>query len=472
MLRSAISLLALLAVTAGAAAQDAGGGVDFILRPTQDATDDIWTGGGVAEAIPPDDEIGPPLAGPTGEEPVGPPLAGPLPQPPAMPVAVRRREEEADPFEPTGIALGTLNIRPAVEIGVSATDNVGDSSDDEESAVGFVVAPELSVISEDERYSIEAEVRGEAIIYGEEEFDERDAEARIRARYDIARRTSVEADIGYFYELDSYSDPETPDAAIERPAVHEFDASLGLTQRFGRFALSVAGEAERQIHEDVPLAGGGTAARDELDNTVYGIRSRASYEASGALTPYVEAAFGRREFDRETDDSGFERSSLWGELRGGLVFDFGSKLSGDVALGYRHEDIEDERLEDLNALVASASILWSPRRLTEVRLDFSTEAQPTSIADASASIVYSGELTIARRSTSRLRLETGVAVEYETFVGADFWDFTYGGFAGASYAFSRTASLEGRYIYERTESDAAESESDEHAVTVRLRLQR
>src|SRR5687768_5517781 len=112
MLRSAISLLAFLAVTAGAAAQDAGGGVDFILRPTQDPTDDIWTGDGVAEEIPPDDQIGPPLAGPTGEEPVGPPLAGPLPQPPATPVPVRRRDEEADPFEPTGIALGTLDIRP------------------------------------------------------------------------------------------------------------------------------------------------------------------------------------------------------------------------------------------------------------------------------------------------------------------------------------------------------------------------
>ena len=66
---------------------------------------------------------------------------------------------------------------------------------------------------------------------------------------------------------------------------------------------------------------------------------------------------GRRAFDEAQDDSGYARSSVWGEMRGGLVIDRGEKLSGEVSLGYRREDLEDARLEDLNVLLANAAIL-------------------------------------------------------------------------------------------------------------------
>ena len=64
-------------------------------------------------------------------------------------------------------------------------------------------------------------------------------------------------------------------------------------------------------------------------------------EATAALTPFVETTIGRRGFDQETDDNGFERSSVWGELRGGLIFDPGEKLSGELALGCRHDNLDD-----------------------------------------------------------------------------------------------------------------------------------
>ena len=58
-------------------------------------------------------------------------------------------------------------------------------------------------------------------------------------------------------------------------------------------------------------------------------------------------AAGRRDMDQRVDDSGFRRSSVWGELLGGVVIDRGTKLSGEFSLGYRHEDLEDDRLEKI-----------------------------------------------------------------------------------------------------------------------------
>ena len=159
-------------------------------------------------------------------------------------------------------------------------------------------------------------------------------------------------------------------------------------------------------------------------------------------------------------------------MRGGLIVDRGEKLSGELSLGYRHEDIDDPLLDDLDGVVAEAAILWSPRRLTDIRFALSTEIEPTSLADSSGSILYAGELTVTRRVNSRLRLETGAELERETFDGVDRDDVTFTGFAGFTYAFSRTASLRARYTYEQTESDDPGGDSKANTVGIRVRIQR
>ena len=187
-------------------------------------------------------------------------------------------------------------IRPALEVGVDATDNAAGTAR-KRAAVGLVVAPEINIQAQDKRYAVEANLHGEAVLYGDKELDERAADARIKGHYDLTANTTLQGEVGYSYYLDRYNDPNTPAAAVERPPVHQFDAKLGATQRFGAFGLGVDGEMQREVHEDVALAGGGTASLSDLDNTEYGLRLRASYGLGRPLTPYVEAAGGRRDYD-------------------------------------------------------------------------------------------------------------------------------------------------------------------------------
>jgi hypothetical protein len=502
MLRS-ITIAGLVAALAGHAAAQAvaDAGMDFVLRPTQDPYTDPF-GAPAGEATPvnepaitgalglpatePTDQAvaGPPLAGPEEAEPAAPvPDAGPqqtaadrvgptaAPQPPVQAKTPAPRADEGESFDAPGIQLGTFVIRPAIEIGVEATDNVT-GGEQGESAAGVAVAPELTFRQEGSRHELQAEMRGEGIFYGDKEFDERFAEARLFGRYEVTSRTDIQGSLAYTYELDRYTDPNTPDAAVERPAVHDFSGSVAATQRLGRLAATLGGSVERTVHEEVALAGGGTASREELDNTSYGVRVRTAYELSGAMSPYAEAAIGRREYDVQRDSAGFERSSLWGDLRGGLLFDFGSKLSGDVAVGYRREDIDDPRLDDIGGLIAAASLIWSPRRLSEVRFDLSTEVQPTGIPGSPGSLLYAGAVTVSRQVNPRLELEAGGGFSHERFIGVDRREDILTGFAGLSYAFNRTASLEARYVYERTESTDVASATDENRVGVRVRLQR
>jgi hypothetical protein len=474
MLRSLL-VIAVLAVASGAAAQNAtpqnlDALIDFVLRSTESPVDDdVWTW--ETEPGPSMLETGAelPLAGPTVGEEIGPPLAGPEA---AREERERRlREAEEDAFAAPGVRLGAFVIRPSIEIGVSATSNAS-LEEGGPSAVGLVAAPEIIIRSEDDRYEFEADLYGEWIFYDSQEFDTRTASARASGRYDLTDRTSLVGEGGYSQYTGDLSDPDTPGGAAERPLVHEFDAMLGVEQRFGRLAVTPSALVDRTLNDDVPLSGGGVASRRELDNVEYGGRLRTGYELGAGLTPFTEAAAGRRDFDQEVDDSGYRRESLWGELRGGLVFDRGDKLSGEVSLGWRHEELEDARLPDIDALLVNASILWSPVRLTEVKVDLTTDTPTTSVPDESGSVLYSGVVTLSRRITPRIRLAGGGGVDYEYSVGGDWTDVTFTGFAEASYAFNRFASVSARYQYERLESSDPDSDYQAHTVGVRLRVQR
>ena len=485
MRRCALFATLLLAGSGVAYGQEPGADVGYILRPTEAQSGDpleVFPGAADdGEPAPPasapllgptgEEPIGPPLAGPTREGPIGPPLAGPNPRAAPAEARPRRRERDPDPFAATGIRLGTFIIRPSIEIGVTASDNPAGAADGEP-ATGLVVAPEVEVRSEDTDYEVAAQIQAEGVFYGEDRLDEREMQARIAGRYDLTSRTSVEGEAGYSYNLDRFNDPETPAGAAQRPAVQRFDAEIGATQRFSRLSVGVAAGVEREVYGEVALAGGGTASREAQNNTELSVRTRVGYEASAAMTPFGEAEIGRRNYDLEADASGLERGGVWGELRGGILFDFGSKLSGEAALGYRREDFEDEELEDLGAVTAAASVMWSPRRLTEIRFRFSTDVQPTTIPGASGSILYSGTLTAARLVSPRVRLEAGAGFDYERFIGADLRESTLSGFAGFSYAFNRMASLEARYVHERTDSTDPASDATANTVTVRVRLQR
>jgi hypothetical protein len=450
--------LPLLLVPLAAAAQETARvpPVDFVLRPTQDVEGDafldpFWDGTVTEPAL------------------MAPPPAGPFATPPAPLNPPRPRAAETDPFAAPGVNVGAFILRPAIELGVRASIEHGEAGSH---AVGFILAPELVAAADGGRYAAEAELRGEWVVSEDAALSGSTVEARLSGRYDFTAALAVDGALGYTRETEDFGEAGTPDDAAERPAVDRLDAELGLTRRFGRVAARLGAFVERSLHGEVALAGGGVDPRTDLDNTEFGASLRTAYDGGGSLAPFVEVAAGSRVFDEARDEAGYARGSVWGELRGGIVVDRGEKLSGEVSLGYRREAIDDDRLDDLDVILANAAVLWSPRRLTEVRFDLTTEASAATDPGVAATILYSGSFALARRLTPRLTAEIGGGLDYEFAVGGDQHDVTFTGHAEAAYAFSRFAALVGRYTFEHTEALAGGTDGDEHEIELRLRLAR
>ncbi|WP_224405625.1 outer membrane beta-barrel protein [Afifella sp. IM 167] len=491
---AALALPAANALAQGRSTSDAP--VDFMMRGTSDPADqDLLEPAAPEEpqAPPPppgapypraDAEIGPPLAGPTGEEPLGPPLAGPTPvtAPRADartgPVVdgrrllrrARKQADEEDPFAAPGIRVGTFILRPTIDTGVIVSDNPdGDTKKNWET--GALVEPTLNLTSDWSRHEVSLDLRGTASFYPDDTFDDREATARFRGRLDITRDTDLTAEAGYAYALESFTDPETPAAAVERPARQTFDASLTGTHRMNRLGLSLGGKAEREIYEDFNTASGGTISQEDRNRTDISATARASYQLSGALEPFAQARLGTIAYDQSVDSAGYRRASTYGELSGGLIFDLSPKLQGEVSAGWRHQEYDDARLKSLDAPVLAAALMWSPRRLTELRLDLATTADGTTIPGASGSVTYSADLTAERQLGYRLTAEAGLGLDYRDYIGTDLQETTWSAFGGLAYNLNRYAALVGRYTYERVETDPGDRR-DTNTFTVRLRLKR
>ena len=319
--------------------------------------DDIWNwDNGEPEPSLLDTPIGPPLAGPTDADEIGPPLAGPEPEP--LPVRERR---SAAVRGRSLRAAGRPGLAPSSSVRRSRSAAAGPTmscgSADKESADGpRRRAGDQRALRKASAMNSRRTPPARRLYYKDDAFNDQTIDARAKLRYDLTSRTSIFTEADYSRFLEGFSDPDTPNGAAKRPAVDTHRrlarrrAALRPPQR-ARDGLRGAFDATRMCRS---LAAARLRAQ-ELDNTEFGVRLRTGYATSASLRPFAEAAVGARAFDNARDDSGFERSSVWGELRGGLVIDRGEKLSGEASLGYRHEDIEDDRLEDLNVLLANAA---------------------------------------------------------------------------------------------------------------------
>jgi hypothetical protein len=399
-------------------------------------------------------------------------MAGPVA--PAEPPARRPpmpRDDEVDAFAAPGIGLGSFVLRPAIEIGVTASDNIH-LSRPKRKAVGWLVAPDVDLRSDWQRHEVAFELRGTAIFYDDDSLDELDGLARLSGRYDVSARTSLDVAVGAFRGTDDFTDPDLPAGAADRPAFRGLEAALGASHRMGRVGLRAGVQAVRTEYEDMALIGGGTAALGDRDNTATSLRLRGSYRVSPALEPFVEAAAGRTAYDRTHDAAGFRRSSEWHELVGGLVLDFGPKLSGEIAAGYRRETFDDPRLEELDGLVASAAVLWSPRRLTKVRLELATDASGSTLSGVAGSLTHSALVAVEQRLRRDLALEAGLYFARETFAGIDRTDDIFGGYGELTYDLNRNVALVGRYRHERLVTDDPCDCAAENVVSLRVRLKR
>ncbi len=349
--------------------------------------------------------------------------------------AARRPAPIVDPYAPQGIDAGGLRLFPSIAVGAEYTNNVAQSSDDPQSAVGVAVKPGLRLQSDWSRHELTGNVSGDFAFFPKHsENDRRALDAEVNFRLDIRRTTTV--DFNTFYTLDQAGreDSELPDAAVERRTDQAFGVRAALTHNLGAFDAEARTGVAREVFGDVELNDGGIEDNSDRNLIAPTAGLRFTYSDPPMLKPFIDVAVTPRIHDDRRDRNGLKRDSLEAAAQIGVAIDNGPLWSGEVALAYLRRSYSDENLDSASAIGINGNLTWRPTDITSIVLSAGTSLEDATSAAASASKVFTGRIDVTQALRENIdafagagftldKASQGTDKTFETTVGVN-WQLT------------------------------------------------
>lgn len=372
-----------------------------------------------------------------------------------------------DPFAPLGLRLGSFTLYSTLEQSFGTSDNLTNTLDGVRGAFSET-AGSVRLLSNWDRH--EAEINALASFRRNDSGPLQDVpriDVDARLRLDMSRDWTATLRGALRFDRDDplASGPATAQASTRD--ILAYSAGATLARDVGRLHNELDLSAVREDRDDGLFDG--TVRRLDDSFTTWSAGLRTGYDVTPALRPFVAASVGRRLFDKTL--LGLPtRDSVIPALRGGVGFDWGEKLSGDVAVGYAWNVPDDDRLGTQASPTIDARVNWSPRRGTDVLLRAETFFEPDT-SGLATSTLYQASLGLRHRATARIDLEGRlIAGLRDGPVAGD--ENLYAAETGLTYWLSRYLAVTARYRYDRFDSPLPGLDYDANTFRLGVRLQR
>jgi hypothetical protein len=393
-----------------------------------------------------------------------------LPAPPQPPR--RRPPATTDPYEPLGIRAGAFLFYPAVELSAGYDNNVPRSQQRDGSSL-YIVAPELKVRSDWVRHEVSADLRGTYSWYPElSAFNRPTFTGKVDGRIDVTAKTKIDLEGRYTLQSDTPGNPNNPSDVASPPQYATTGATAGVTHGFNRFELALKGTFDRTVYENATLNNGATFDLSDRNYDQWGSTLRGSYELTPGVKPFVEAGIDTRIHDLQFDFSGFQRDSDGVTARAGTTFELSRILTGEISAGYLTRRYADPRLNDLNGLIADASLTWVASALTKVKLTAKSTAEESTMTDVSGILKRDAGIEVEHSFRRWLVGSVKFSFGLDTYDGIAREDKRYTAGAALVYKLNPMAQLKGEVRQEWLRTNAVGSNYNDTIVLFGLRLQR
>jgi hypothetical protein len=423
-------------------------------------------------SIPPSDSA--------NRQPLPPGMANSVPgQPPR-----RRLKIDDDPFGAVGDYAGGFLIKSAVELSGGYDTNPARTFEPHGLPL-WVVAPEFLAVSDWERHALVADLRGSFTGYGGTlpatidglanpapvNIDRPDFTGHVDGRLDVTHDFDLTAQTRLRVATDNPGSPNIQAGLARYPVYATFGGTLGFDQRFNRLQVSGGATADRTVYQNSTLTDGETASNDDRNFDQYGGVGRVSYELKPGLMPFVEAEGDTRVHDQTLDRNGFARDSNGGYVKGGSSFEFTRLLTGELAVGWSERTYTDPRLNRLQGLLTTASLVWSVTPLTSAKFFSDTQIAETTLPGASGVLVHTYSFEVDhdfRRWLTGIGKFTYGTYDYQ---GDSRRDKTYSVEGNLIYKLNRNLWVKGTLRHDILDSNVPLSSSNATVAMVGVRLQ-
>ncbi len=382
----------------------------------------------------------------------------------------------ADPYAVDGVMIGNLRLTPYAEVDVGYDSNPNRTGTAIKGSTTVRGEAGFNLQSNWSRHQLTAQgLLGYTRYVNVPSANRPDGTFKANLRLDATKETTVDLELRGGLTTQRPSSAEFSSLGLTvsgRPAVYTVGTTAGVTRTFGRFSLSLSSLIDRTNYENAALSNGSqfNLARDNF--TTYGFRTRAAYEITPGISPFVDATADTRRRDNAVDGSGYRRNSNGLTARIGTTFELSRVLTGQVAAGYTQRHYADSRLRDASGPTFDSSLIWLASPLTTVTLRGATDINESTIPGASGSVSRRLSLDVAHTLRRNLTVGALGSVQTNTYQGVKLNENTYSGTLRADYTITKSLVVRGSFTHERLKSSNPGSDYTANIYLVGLRLQR
>ena len=266
-----------------------------------------------------------------------------------------------------------------------------------------MVAPEFLAVSDWERHAVVADLRGSFTGYSNQmpaivdgtispaptDVDRPNFIGHVDGRLDVTARSPPDR-----AERGCWSPPTIPAARTSRPASRAIRSTPRSAAPSASTRISIAwislpappSTAPPTRNQSSPTAP--SSSNDDRNFNQYGGIGRVSYELTPGVKPFAEVEGDTRVHDLALDRNGFARDSNGGYAKAGTSFEFSRLLTGELSIGYAARNYIDPGLDRLQALLTSASLVWTATPLTTAKFFSDTQIAETTLPGTSGVLVH------------------------------------------------------------------------------------
>ena len=405
---------------------------------------------------------------------VQPPQSGiPDPVEPILPPRKKPKPED-DPYASLGIRVGNVMLYPSVgeSVGYDSNPNRVDGASRKGSFVSQTEA-ELRVQSDWSVHELSGFLRGAYNEYPSVPAARRpEGAGLLKLRLDVNRDTTVDTDVHYALDTQRFGTPNLTGAGQSRPIVNTEGASVAVTERFNRLAVTLRGTVDRTDYTNATLTDGSLLDLGDRAYTAFGGALRVAYEVNPGLVPFVEGLTNVRSYDQRTDFSGYRRSSDGFGARVGTSFELSRLVTGEVSVGAVQRRYDDPRLRDLTSPIAEGALTWLVTPLTTVRLGGQVSIDETTVVGSNGVVTERASLEIRHALWRNLTITPGINIFQNDYRGgAGIVEKGFGASLKAEYKLTRWLAFKASYTYEQLHSNFAGNDYTANVILVGLRYQ-
>ena len=376
-----------------------------------------------------------------------------------------------EPYDPTGIRIGSFVMFPELVLGGTWTSNIF-KSPNAAPDIALNLQPSARLVSNWARHALEFRASGGLSYFNDNSTeDDKSYALETRGRVDIAKRTNVEALLSRDHSLESRSALDASTVG-SRSSVDIDRAEATLNHRFNRLALQFRGSVSDFSYGNSQNLGL-VASNSDRDYQQTEEAARATWEFKPTLSAFTEVGANQRNHDTAATTDLINRSSSGERYKVGVSFgNTGQILRGELSLGYGVQTPDDSRLMSVDGLIFDANATWRASELTSVLLSARSDVSETTTAKVGGAFSRTAGIEVRHKLREYLIASAGLAFTTQDSQDGAIDETELRETLGLEYFANRDAVLFGRYTHTDFNSVGKTSDYSSDEIFMGLRLRR